>query len=107
MEAVAKIPGAAMLQYHLGVALALTGQKLKGREGLARALALKLRAGRKWGALATIVAASMIFIDFVEDGYERLSPRQSGLVNGSFAAAMNSLSSRSDISRYRLSISLK
>ena len=44
------------------------------------AAALKLRAGRKWGALATIVAASMIFIDFVEDGYERLSPRQSGLV---------------------------
>jgi 4-amino-4-deoxy-L-arabinose transferase-like glycosyltransferase len=44
------------------------------------AAALRLRAGRKWGALATIVAASMIFIDFVEDGYERLSPRQSGLV---------------------------
>jgi 4-amino-4-deoxy-L-arabinose transferase-like glycosyltransferase len=41
--------------------------------------ALKLRAGRKWGALVAIVAASLLFIDFVEDGYERLSPRQSGL----------------------------
>lgn len=41
--------------------------------------ALKLRAGRKWGALVTIVAASLLFIDFVEDGYERLAPRQSGL----------------------------
>ena len=43
------------------------------------AAALKLRAGRKWGALVAIVAASLLFIDFVEDGYERLSPRQSGL----------------------------
>jgi 4-amino-4-deoxy-L-arabinose transferase-like glycosyltransferase len=43
------------------------------------AAALKLRAGRKWGALLAIVAASLLFIDFVEDGYERLSPRQSGL----------------------------
>jgi len=30
------------------------------------------------GALVTVVAASLLFIDFVEDGYERLSPRQSG-----------------------------
>lgn len=42
------------------------------------ATALKLRAGRKAGALAAIVAASLLFIDFVEDGYERLAPRQSG-----------------------------
>lgn len=42
------------------------------------AAALRLRAGRKAGALATIVAASLLFIDFVEDGYERLAPRQSG-----------------------------
>jgi len=42
------------------------------------AAALKLRAGRKAGALAAIVAASLLFIDFVEDGYERLAPRQSG-----------------------------
>jgi 4-amino-4-deoxy-L-arabinose transferase-like glycosyltransferase len=40
--------------------------------------ALRLRAGRKWGALVAIVVASLLFIDFVEDGYERLSPRQSG-----------------------------
>ncbi len=42
--------------------------------------ALRLRAGRKWGALVAIVVASLLFIDFVEDGYERLSPRQSGQV---------------------------
>ncbi|MBX3672380.1 MAG: phospholipid carrier-dependent glycosyltransferase [Burkholderiales bacterium] len=42
------------------------------------AAALRLRAGRKAGALAAIVAASLLFIDFVEDGYERLAPRQSG-----------------------------
>lgn len=42
------------------------------------AAAMRLRAGRKAGALATIVAASLLFIDFVEDGYERLAPRQSG-----------------------------
>ncbi|HEX5629933.1 MAG TPA: phospholipid carrier-dependent glycosyltransferase [Usitatibacteraceae bacterium] len=42
------------------------------------ASAIKLRAGRKWGALATMVAATLLFVDFVEDGYERLSPRQSG-----------------------------
>lgn len=42
------------------------------------AAALRLRAGHKAGALAAIVAASLLFIDFVEDGYERLAPRQSG-----------------------------
>ncbi len=41
--------------------------------------ALRLRAGRKRGAVLAIVAASLLFIDFVEDGYERLAPRQSGL----------------------------
>jgi len=41
--------------------------------------ALKLRQGRKWSALAAVVAATLLFADFVEDGYERLSPRQSGL----------------------------
>jgi len=54
---------------------------LAGLGVLAVALAaatLRLRAGRKAGALATIVAASLLFIDFVEDGYERLAPRQSG-----------------------------
>ena len=40
--------------------------------------ALRLRAGRKWTGLAIIVAGALLFIDFVEDGYERLSPRQSG-----------------------------
>ncbi len=41
--------------------------------------ALRLRAGSKRGAILAIVAASLLFIDFVEDGYERLAPRQSGL----------------------------
>ncbi|HEX4944669.1 MAG TPA: phospholipid carrier-dependent glycosyltransferase [Usitatibacteraceae bacterium] len=40
--------------------------------------AVLLRSGRKWTAIAIIVAASMLFIDFVEDGYHRLAPRQSG-----------------------------
>ncbi len=40
--------------------------------------ALRLRAGGKWSGLAIIVAGSLLFIDFVEDGYERLAPRQSG-----------------------------
>ncbi len=47
--------------------------------------ALRLRAGGKWSGLAIIVAGSLLFIDFVEDGYERLAPRQSGQV---VAAAM-------------------
>jgi 4-amino-4-deoxy-L-arabinose transferase-like glycosyltransferase len=40
--------------------------------------ALRLRAGHKWTGLAIIVAGSLLFVDFVEDGYEALSPRQSG-----------------------------
>ncbi|MGE0357891.1 MAG: phospholipid carrier-dependent glycosyltransferase [Burkholderiales bacterium] len=56
---------------------------LAGLAILALALAAgaaKLRAGRKRGAIVAIVAASILFIDFVEDGYERLAPRQSGVV---------------------------
>ncbi|NJD87107.1 MAG: glycosyltransferase family 39 protein [Betaproteobacteria bacterium] len=41
---------------------------------------LALRAGRKWLGIGAIVAASILFIDFVEDGYHELSPRQSGEV---------------------------
>jgi 4-amino-4-deoxy-L-arabinose transferase-like glycosyltransferase len=41
---------------------------------------LGLRAGRKWAGIGAIVVASLLFIDFVEDGYEALSPRQSGKV---------------------------
>jgi 4-amino-4-deoxy-L-arabinose transferase-like glycosyltransferase len=37
-----------------------------------------LRSGRKRGAIAMIVVASVLFIDFVEDGYHKLTPRQSG-----------------------------
>jgi len=40
--------------------------------------ALSLRSGRKWTGVAMIVAGTLLFIDFVEDGYEALSPRQSG-----------------------------
>jgi tetratricopeptide (TPR) repeat protein len=43
-EAVAKSPNSAMLQYHLGVALAKAGQRIKGRETLERALILNLPA---------------------------------------------------------------
>jgi 4-amino-4-deoxy-L-arabinose transferase-like glycosyltransferase len=39
---------------------------------------LALRAGRKWAGIGAIVVATLLFIDFVEDGYEALSPRQSG-----------------------------
>ncbi|MBL0141241.1 MAG: glycosyltransferase family 39 protein [Betaproteobacteria bacterium] len=46
--------------------------------GLAVAAAT-LRAGRKWGAVAIIVTACLLFVDLVEDGYEKISPRQSGL----------------------------
>ena len=42
--------------------------------------AWRLRRGAKWGALALIVGASLFLIDMAEDGYERLSPRQSGLI---------------------------
>jgi 4-amino-4-deoxy-L-arabinose transferase-like glycosyltransferase len=37
-----------------------------------------LRAGRKWPALVTIVVASLLLIEGLEDGYEELAPRQSG-----------------------------
>lgn len=40
--------------------------------------AFRLRAGAKWKAIIVIVVASIVFIDFVEDGYEELAPRQSG-----------------------------
>ncbi len=40
--------------------------------------ALALRSRRKWAAVAALVIASIAFVDCVEDGYERLSPRQSG-----------------------------
>jgi 4-amino-4-deoxy-L-arabinose transferase-like glycosyltransferase len=40
--------------------------------------AWKMRAGLRWFPLMVIVAASLQFIDFVEDGYVKLSPRQSG-----------------------------
>jgi len=43
-EAVAKSPGTALLQYHLGVALAKAGQKIKSRQVLERALSLNLPA---------------------------------------------------------------
>lgn len=41
--------------------------------------ALLARQGRKWPAIAVVVAASLGFVDLVEDGYERLTPRQSGV----------------------------
>ncbi len=43
------------------------------------AAAAGLRAGRKWVPLAAIVAAAIACVDLVEDGYVRLSPRQSGI----------------------------
>ena len=43
-EAVAKSPGTALLHYHLGVALAKAGQKIKSREVLQRAIGLNLPA---------------------------------------------------------------
>lgn len=45
--------------------------------GLAGATWQFLR-GRKWTAVALVVAASLIFVDCFEDAYEPLSPRQSG-----------------------------
>ena len=48
---------------------------------LAAALAaggFSLRAGHKWTGAAIVVAGSLLFVDFVEDGFERLAPRQSG-----------------------------
>ena len=52
-----------------------------GLAGLAVAIAFgawRLLRGQKWMPLMVIVAASLLFIDFVEDGYQELSPRQSG-----------------------------
>jgi len=43
------------------------------------AAAAGLRAGRKRGPIAAIVAAAILCVDLVEDGYVRLSPRQSGI----------------------------
>jgi 4-amino-4-deoxy-L-arabinose transferase-like glycosyltransferase len=36
--------------------------------------------GRKWAAIATVVAAALVFIQLLVGGYERLSPRQSGKI---------------------------
>lgn len=44
------------------------------------AAAWRLRQGRKWSALFILVGASVLFVDFFEDGYEALSPRQSGQI---------------------------
>ncbi len=44
------------------------------------AAALRLRAGRKWSGVALVVAGSLFLIDFIEDGYHQLAPRQSGEV---------------------------
>ena len=43
-EAVAKSPGTALLHFHLGVALVKSGQKIKSRQVLERALSLNLPA---------------------------------------------------------------
>lgn len=37
-----------------------------------------LRRGRKWAGIFALAIATVVFIDCVEDGYEELSPRQSG-----------------------------
>jgi len=42
--------------------------------------AWRLRKGFKWSALFFLVGASVLFVDFFEDGYEALSPRQSGQI---------------------------
>jgi 4-amino-4-deoxy-L-arabinose transferase-like glycosyltransferase len=42
------------------------------------ASALLLRAGRRWLGLVAIALASLLMIDCIEDGYEELTPRQSG-----------------------------
>jgi 4-amino-4-deoxy-L-arabinose transferase-like glycosyltransferase len=42
--------------------------------------AWQLRKGAKWFALSVLVCASVIFVDCFEDGYEALSPRQSGQI---------------------------
>ena len=40
--------------------------------------ALLLARGRRWFALIAVALASLLLIDCIEDGYEQLSPRQSG-----------------------------
>jgi 4-amino-4-deoxy-L-arabinose transferase-like glycosyltransferase len=49
---------------------------LVGLGGIAGALLL--RAGRRWLGLVAIALASLLVIDCIEDGYEELTPRQSG-----------------------------
>lgn len=44
------------------------------------AAAWRLRMQRKWYAIFILVGASVLFVDFFEDGYEALSPRQSGQI---------------------------
>ena len=46
--------------------------------GALAAGAYRLRAGAKGSAILVIVVGSILFVDFVEDGYEELAPRQSG-----------------------------
>jgi len=40
--------------------------------------ALLLRSGRRWLGLAAVALAGLLLIECIEDGYEELSPRQSG-----------------------------
>jgi 4-amino-4-deoxy-L-arabinose transferase-like glycosyltransferase len=40
--------------------------------------ALVLRSGRRWLGLIAVALAALLLIDCIEDGYEKLSPRQSG-----------------------------
>jgi len=42
------------------------------------AAALLLARGRRWFAVIAVALASLVMIDCIEDGYEQLSPRQSG-----------------------------
>lgn len=44
------------------------------------AAAVMLRRGRRWPALVAIAVGTVLLIDCVEDAYETLSPRQSGLI---------------------------
>jgi 4-amino-4-deoxy-L-arabinose transferase-like glycosyltransferase len=44
------------------------------------AATILLRAGRRWAAMATVAFAGVVVIECIEDLYEHLSPRQSGLV---------------------------
>jgi hypothetical protein len=40
--------------------------------------ALLLRSGRRWLGLAAVALAGLLLIECIEEGYEKLSPRQSG-----------------------------